>query len=59
MSNIVKIILAVLVGLIVIGACIIGGVLIWRAISGPEETPVPTSTTEAVLPPTSGPEGDD
>ena len=42
MSNIVKVILAVLIGLIVIGVCVIGGVLIWRAISGPEATPVPT-----------------
>jgi len=58
MSNIVKVILAVLIGLIVIGVCVIGGVLIWRAISGPEATPVPTSTTEAVLPPTTAPEGD-
>jgi ABC-type amino acid transport substrate-binding protein len=59
MSNVVKIILAVLIGLIVIGVCIVAGVLIWRTISGPEATAVPTPTTEAVLPPTTGPEVDD
>ncbi len=58
MSNVVKIILAVLIGLIVIGVCIVAGVLIWRTISGPEATAVPTPTTEAVLPPTTGPEVD-
>ena len=55
MSTVVKIIIGVLIALAVIAVCVIGGIFVYRLVSGPEETtatPVPTTDAAATLPPT-------
>ena len=60
MSTIVKIIIGVLIALAVIAVCVIGGVFVYRLVSGPEEaTATPMPTAGATVPSTVETEVDD
>ena len=60
MSTVVKIIIGVLIALAVIAVCVIGGIFVYRLISGPEEaTATPVPTVGATMPPTVEAEIDD
>ncbi len=60
MSTIVKIIIGVLIALAVIAVCVIGGIFVYRLISGPEEaTATPAPPAGATVPPTVEIEVDD